>query len=169
MITTASPAEQREHIYKLLKGFRTAMLVTHGDEDHLRVRPMAIAQVEENGQVWFVTSSETAKAHEIEHDSRVHLVCQNDQSAYLSIGGRGRLVHDKAKLAQVWNEMMKVWFPEGQDDPTIALIAVTPEEGEFWDNGGVHKFKYLFESAKAYLTGTTPDLEEGKEHGMARL
>lgn len=169
MITTPSPAEQREHLYKLLKQFGTAMLVTHGDEDHLRVRPMAIAQVEDNGQIWFVTSSETAKAHEIEHDSRVHLVCQDDHSAYLSIGGRARLVNDKVKLDQVWSEVMKVWFPAGKDDPSIALIAVTPEVGEFWDNEGVHKFKYLFESAKAYLTGTKPELEEGREHGVARL
>ncbi|MDB6073365.1 MAG: class probable F420-dependent enzyme [Verrucomicrobiaceae bacterium] len=169
MIDSPSPSEQREHVYKLLKEFGTAMLVTHGDEDHLRVRPMAIAQVEDSGDVWFITSSETAKAHEIEHDSRVHLVCQKDHGAYLSIGGRGRLVNDRTKLDQVWNETMKVWFPGGKEDPTIALIAVTPEVGEFWDNEGVHMFKYMFESAKAYLTGTTPDLEEGSEHGITKL
>ena len=59
--------------------------------------------------------------------------------------------------------------PLGLAQALIRCQSVTPEEGEFWDNGGVHKFKYLFESAKAYLTGTTPNLEEGKEHGMARL
>lgn len=109
MITPPSPAEQREHLYNLLKQFAVAMLVTHGDEAHLRVRPMAIAQIEDNGEVWFVTNSDTAKVHEIEHDSRVHLVCQNDRSAYLSIGGRARLVHDRVKLGEVWNETMKVW------------------------------------------------------------
>ncbi len=169
MSASTTPAEQREHLYKLLKGFNTAMLVTHGDEDHLRVRPMAIAQVADDGQVWFITNVETAKAHEIEHDSRVHLVCQKDHTAYLSIGGRASLVHDRAKVGQLWNEMFRVWFPEGKDDPGIALIAVVPEIGEYWDNQGVNRIKYLFEATRAYVTGSTPHVEEGKEHGMARL
>ena len=169
MTATPTLTEKREHLFKLLKQFNTAMLVTRGDEDHLRVRPMAIAQVEDNGQIWFVTSADTAKAHEVEHDSRVHIVCQNDHRAYLSIGGRAQLSHDRVKLGQVWNEMMRVWFPAGKEDPNVVLIAVTPDMGEFWDNAGVHKFKYLFESARAYVTGTKPEIEEGEEHALLRL
>lgn len=171
MINTPSQTEQREHLYRLLKQFHTAMLVTHdhAGEESLRARPMAIAQVDDHGEIWFVTSIDSAKTHEIDDDRRVHLVCQDDHSVYLSISGRARLEQDRAKLAEVWSEMMKVWFPAGKDDPSIVLIAVTPEIGEFWDNEGVHKFKYLFESAKAYITGKTPELEEGSEHGRTRL
>lgn len=169
-MNTPHPAnEQREHLYKLLKQFDTAMLVTHVGGDQLRARPMAIAGVGDDGCLWFVTGEETAKVHEIEDDSRVHIVCQDDRSAYLSISGRARLERNRAKLEAVWSEMMKVWFPGGKDDPSIVLIAVTPEVGEFWDNEGTHKFKYLWESAKAYVTGTTPEVEEGEEHGMVRL
>ena len=164
-----TPSEQRVHVYSLLKKFGTAMLVTRAGEDQLRVRPMAIAQVEDQGDVWFVTSVDTAKVHEIEDESRVNLVCQNDHSAYLSLEGRARVVNDRAKLEEVWSEPMKVWFPGGKDDPAITLIAVTLDSGEFWDNAGTQKFKYLFESAKAYLTGTTPDLEDGSTHGRTAL
>jgi len=171
MVMSASsiPAGPREHLYKLLKEFKTAMLVTHGDEDHLRARPMVIAQVEDAGQVWFLTSAETAKAHEIEHDARVHLVCQNDRSAYLSIGGRASLEHDRTRLNQLWNERFHTWFPGGKEDPGLALIAFTPEVGEYWDTEGVHKFKYLFKAAKAYAAGKRPEIEEGIKHGMAQL
>ena len=29
---------------------------------------------------------------------------------------------------------MKVWFTEGENDPRIALIRVSPQAGYYWDN-----------------------------------
>ena len=169
MNETPTPAEQREHFHKLLKQFSTAMLVTHAGLDKLRARPMAIAQIEEDGRVWFITGAESAKAHEIEADTHVHIICQNDRSAYLSLGGRAELVRDRAKIGELWQEPFRVWFPGGKEDPTIELIAVRPDEGEFWDNEGFNKIKYLFASAKAYATGTTPEVAEGEQYGRVRL
>lgn len=164
-----SPVGQREHFHKLLKQFHTAMLVTHADLGRLRARPMAIAQVEDDCRVWFITGAETAKTHEIEANTRVHIVCQDDRSAYLSLSGYADLVRDRVKIGELWQEPFRVWFPEGKDDPNIELIVVRTEEGEFWDNEGFNKIKYLFESAKAYATGTTPKVKEGEQHGVVRL
>ncbi|HYF37703.1 MAG TPA: pyridoxamine 5'-phosphate oxidase family protein [Prosthecobacter sp.] len=169
MSPNSATPEQRGHFLKLLKDFSTAMLVTHAGADQLRARPMAIADIESSGRVWFITSVDTAKVHEIVSDTRVHLVCQKEHSAYLSISGRASLERDRAKLDQVWQEPFKVWFPRGKDDPEIALIAVTPEEVEFWDNQGFNRISYLFESAKAYVSGTKPDIKEGEEHAFVKL
>lgn len=145
------------------------MLVTHAGEGRLRARPMAIAQVEEDSRLWFLTGAETAKTHEIASDTRVHIVCQNDRSAYLSLGGRANLVRDRAKIAKLWKEPFRAWFPEGKDDPEIVLIEVRPEEGEFWDNEGFNKIKYLFATAKAYAAGEKPEVDEGEQHGKAKF
>ena len=169
MSTTPSPTEQREHFHKLLQQFHTAMLVTHGGDDRLRARPMAIAKVEEDNRVWFITGAESGKTHEIESETRVHIVCQNDRSAYLSLSGHADLTRDRTKIAELWQEPFRVWFPGGKEDPNIELIVVRPEEGEFWDNEGFHKIKYLFETSKAYVTGTTPELDKGEEYGRVRL
>ena len=166
--TPTSPGE-RAHFHELLKQFRTAMLVTHAGEGRLRARPMAFAKLDEDDRVWFITGAESAKAHEIGADTRVHLVCQNDRSAYLSLSGHADLVHDRAKVAEVWREPFKVWFPGGQDDPEIVLVAVQPEEGEYWDNEGSNKIKYLFETVKAYATGTKPEIKEGEQHGRVQM
>src|ERR1700750_234953 len=93
-IPPPATAEQREHFLKLLRQFSTAMLVTHAEGHRLRARPMAIAQVADDGTLWFITGLETAKAHEIEVDTDVHVVCQDDHSAYLSLAGTARLVQD---------------------------------------------------------------------------
>jgi general stress protein 26 len=164
-----SPSEQTAHFLSLLKRFHTAMLVTQTGEHGFHARPMAIARVEDDGQLWFITNADTAKVHEIALDSRIHLTAQDGDSAFLSLTGRASLSGDRGKIAELWREPFRVWFPKGMDDPEIELIAVRPEHGEYWDNTGTHRGTYLWKAARAYLTGTTPDATEGDLHGQVRL
>jgi hypothetical protein len=64
---------------------------------------------------------------------------------------------------------MRAWFPKGKDDPNIALLAVHPEEGEYWDNEGFKKVMYLLETAKAYAKGERPHIEDGEQHAKVAL
>ena len=168
-ISTANDAGQLEKFHTLLCGFDTAMLVTHSDDGELRARPMAIAQVDDNCRVWFLTKEETGKVHEIEADRRVNVSCQRERDLFLSLTGRGHLDRDREKLNELWRDTYKVWFPDGKDDPELVLLAVEPEEGEYWDQQGMKKIQYLFQSAKALATGTEPKVEEGEQHGRVRL
>lgn len=52
----ATPENTHEHLYKLLKGFDTAMLVTQASNGDLHGRPMAIAELSEDGDTYFATS-----------------------------------------------------------------------------------------------------------------
>jgi len=169
MSTSPSSDEQAAHFVSLLKKFHTAMLVTHAGADGSHARPMAIAKVEDDGRLWFFTGVDTAKVHEIESDSHVHLIAQDGDSAFLSLTGRATLIGDREKIAHLWKEPFRVWFPKGKDDPNIELIAVRPQRGEFWDATGANRCKYLWEAAKAYFTGTTPNPHEGELHGTVRL
>jgi general stress protein 26 len=169
-IPPPATAEQREHFLKLLRQFSTAMLVTHAEDRRLRARPMAIAQVADDSTLWFISGIETAKAHEIDADTRVHIVCQDDHSAYLSLAGTASLVQDRAKLAELWQEPFAVWFPGGKEDPNVVLISVHLEEGEYWDHEGWNKLKYVVESAKAYVTGRPPSTaDDDSQHAFVRF
>lgn len=160
--------EDRAKLVELLNEFSTAMLITHESEGRLRARPMAIGQVDDDGTIWFLSGEDTAKVHEILRDTRVHLSLQKDRAIYLSINGHATLVHNRAKVDELWEESYKVWFPGGKDDPNLVLISVEPEDAEYWDNHGWKKVKYLFQSAKAYITRTTPETQDEK-HGMLHL
>jgi hypothetical protein len=50
---------------------------------------------------------------------------------------------------------MKAWFPQGVDDPQIALIRVHPVKGEYWDSPN-STVLHLYGYAKAALTGKQP-------------
>ena len=129
---------------------------------------MVVARVEENCDLWFVTSAESAKVHEIETDTRVLVVCQNGRSSCLSISGRACLVRDRAKTRELWKPAHRVWFPKGVDDPSIVLIQVVGEQGEYWDNTGIKGITYVYQAIKAVVTGTTPNMSDA-QHGIVHL
>ena len=138
-------------LHDLIKDFRTAMLVTR-DGSELRSRPMVVAEVEADNQVWFTTSLRTSKADEIRKNPGV-LVTMQDASRFVSIGGTCVLSQDRAHIARLWNESWRIWFPKGKEDAEIVLIGVRVERGEYWDLHGKNGVRFLWEAAKAYFAG----------------
>ena len=159
---------QTEKFYELLKDFDTAVLLTHGPESHCRARPMVIAEVDVNCDLWFITSEDSAKVHEIERDTRVHVVCQNGRTSCISIAGRASLSQDRSRIQQLWKPSYRVWFPQGPED-AIVLIHVIGEHGEYWDNTGANSLIYLYRAIKAVVTRSTPEVTEGTQHGHVNL
>lgn len=163
------PENQVDKIHELLGDFDTAMLITHGTAAPFHARPMAIARLEDNCDLWFFTGRDSSKVHEIEDDQQVLIVCQDERSRYVSLTGQAELIVDRAEFLRLWKEHYRTWFPEGVDDPNLMLIRVHAREGEYWDNQGARGVKYMFQSLTSYATGTTPQAKEGEQHGKARL
>ncbi len=149
----------QERFQSHLNDFDNAMLVTRSPDGQLRCRPMAIALTEEDSNLWFVTSQASGKVDEIAADPQVCVAMQSGRR-FLSLSGRATLSRDRAKIDELWNEAWKVWFPQGKTDPSLTLLHVAAEEGEYWDNSGFNGLKYLFQAGKAYLAGTRPEIDE---------
>src|SRR5690606_24718210 len=136
----------------------TAMLLTHHGEK-LHARPMNVAAVEGPNTLWFVTCLDSTKSDEIRQDSRVSATLQSARR-FVALSGHAEPVRDRQKLDELWKPAWKVWFPNGKDDPNIALIKVTVNDAEYWDNAGAKGIRYVFEAAKALLRHTTPVVGE---------
>ncbi len=153
----------------LLQSFDTAMLVTQASDQPHHARPMALAHVDDDCDVWFFTGQSSLKVNEIEHDERVLIVCQDEHSRYLTVTGRAQLIQDPKKAHDFWKESFAVWFPQGVNDPNLFLIHVHSEHAEYWDTQGAKGVKYLLKAAAAYAKGTRPKIEEGEQHGNVEL
>ena len=160
---------QNEKFRERLNDFDTAVLITRGAQNSFCARPMAIAGIEDNCDLWFITNKESAKVHQIEKDTLVNIVCQHGWSSCVCATGRASLEHDASKLEQLWSAAYQVWFPLGMRDPDIVLIHVVLERGEYWDNTGINRFNYAFQAIKAIVTHKVPQVEEGKQHGIVHL
>lgn len=143
----------------ILSHFDNAMLATRAIDGTLRSRPMRVADISENCDVWFVTDVESAKATEVADYPEVNVSMQ-DGNRFLSISGKATIVHDREKVLSLWNDAWKVWFPEGKDDPNIALLRVQSTAGEYWDMSGVNSLRYLLNVGKAYFSGETVEVDE---------
>ena len=158
--------DKTKHLYDLIEGFGTAMLVTC-KSGGLHARPMAVAQIEHGADAYFATSIDSPKVAEIEADPHVLLTFQSN-SKFASVEGEAAVVRDRALIDKLWSSEWKMWFPQGKDDPSLCILKVHPKSAEFWDNSGGKGMKYLFEGAKAVLQGHKPEIGED-QHGKVQL
>jgi len=156
-------------VHELLDNFDTVMLITQSRGQFAHARPMAVARLESDGGVWFLTGRTSVKVNEIKDESQVLIACQEGRSRFLSLIGTAELVSDQSKAREFWSEAYRTWFPGGPEDPNLVLIFVHPTEAEYWDNQGSNGIRYVFEAAKAYVTGTTPHIQEGQQHAKVEM
>jgi general stress protein 26 len=167
---SAGPAPHSEdHFFTILSEFDTATVITRARTGDLHGRPMAIADIGEDGTLWFVTGVDSPKVLEVRADSRAMISLQSS-SRFVTMNGHFELVADRAKVDQIWKEVYRVWF-DGQNDPELVLLRFTPFDAEYWDNSGAHGIKHAFEAAKAYLRGQKldPSNAEPEAHGKVVL
>jgi general stress protein 26 len=121
------------------------------------IRPMALLQVDEEGNLWFMSMKDSNKNKEIAGDPFTHLLFQeNTHSGFLNIYGIAEISTDQAKIDELWKPLLKVWFQEGKDDPMITLLKVEPTNVYYWDNkhGDIIAFGKM---AASVITGKTMD------------
>ncbi len=154
----------KKKLIELLRSFDTVMVTTHAtDNTTLHARPMAIAEVDDAGEVWFVTARESDKVDEGKVDRRA-VVTGQASGKYVSVSGTIDLLVDRDRVRTLWKDSWKAWFPNGPDDPSIALWRLRPAIGEYWDNRSTGGVRYLFEVAKAMAKGERADLDGGPKH-----
>lgn len=151
-----------------IKDIRVAMFTTAEADGTLHTRPMHTQEMKDDGVLWFFTGKDSGKISELKTDSHVSLgYADPGSNTYVAVCGKGSLVTDKAKIAELWHDMLKAWFPEGKDDPNIALVKVTPESAEYWDSPS-SKMVQLIGYAKAIATGESYKPGPG-EHGKINM
>lgn len=120
-------------LHTLIKGIKTAMLTTIDEHGALRSRPMATMEVEEGRELWFFTHLDSPKVLEIAREMQVNLAYADPgDNRYVSISGLAQTVRDRAKIKELWKPAYVAFFPDGVDDPKLALLRVTAHDAEYW-------------------------------------
>lgn len=148
----------REKVFELLKGIGLCMLASRGEDGLMHARPMATSEAKSfGGELWFFTDVHSPKIEEIRRDPSVLLTyADDDRQHYVSVAGKAEIVRDVARQKELWSEGNRTWFPQGAEDPDIALIKVTVDIAEYWDAPSstmVYAYGYL----KAVTTGERPN------------
>lgn len=159
--------EKLENLFDIIEGFDAAMLTTLNKRNGLHARPMAVAKLNRDGAVYFLTDAGSGKIDEIESNSKVTVTFQSG-SQFATLSGNAEIIDNRSLIGRVWNDTYKVWFPEGQDDPSLRLIRVEPQEAEYWNNAGAQGVKYALEAIRAFVSGDRPHIDS-KVHAKVKM
>ena len=153
-----------EKLREMIKGIDLCMLTTVDESDDLHSRPMSLnGDVDESGNLWFFTSSNSHKASEIERNPNVNVsFIDTDQQHYVSISGAAELVRDKQKIKELWKPVLKAWFPAGPDQADIALLKVKLKKAEYWDTPS-STIAQAISFVSAIFSGKQVELGENKK------
>jgi general stress protein 26 len=159
--------EERSRLVDTLRRFETLMVATRSPNGTMHSRPMAVAEVDERGEIWFVSAKETEKVEEVGADPAA-VVTGQDAERYVSVSGELDVIHDPARIAALWRTSFNIWFPEGKDDPNAVLLRLRPMVGEYWQHGALTGVRYLFEATRALLDGTAPN-DDALDHAKVSM
>jgi general stress protein 26 len=116
-----------------IDGAGTGMLTTIGTDGTMASRPMMPLNMDGEGSIWFFTKR---NSHDKEAPvNQLNLTFTDEGNGkFVSLSGSSTLLHDQTKIDAWWSPMMKTWFPEGPHDPSLALLRVEVQGGEYWSS-----------------------------------
>lgn len=166
MNTEETMLHDREAIEKfrdLVKDVTVCMFTTLDENHELTSRPMFTSSVDEEGNVWFFTNEFSEKINEVSKDNLVHLIYSHPvKNIYVDVKGTCSLIIDKKKMEELWDPILKNWFPQGLEDAKICLVKVATESAYFWNHTS-SKMGLLFQMIRSIAKGDQyKETEKGK-------
>ncbi|GAB3470365.1 pyridoxamine 5'-phosphate oxidase family protein [Polaromonas eurypsychrophila] len=153
-------------LWDLIKDIKFGMLIHRHSDGSLQGHPLTTQNksMDESSMLYFFISQKSEMATRLRSDSNVN-VSYADTGAdnYVSIAGTAQFSDDAAKKDELFNPIVKAWFPGGVTDPDLALLEVRISHAEYW-NAKDSKLTQLFKMAKSAVTGEPPkNMSEHKE------
>jgi len=163
MVPEQTQASELQRLRDMVKDIDFCMLTTTDENGDLHSRPMsANGEIDPDGDLWFFTGVSSHKVTEIKKSPRVNVSFADPKNQkYVSLTGTAELVRDRKKIEELWKPEFKMWFPEGKDDPEIALLRINLEKAEYWDSPS-STVAYALSFVSSLVTGKQPEFGENK-------
>jgi general stress protein 26 len=148
-------SEDTTKVAELLKDERFGLFTTIAPDGALVSRPMAMQEVEFDGDLWFFAQRSSRKVAHITANPQVN-VSTSGSSSWVSLTGHAVVIDDLEQKRTLWNSVVEAWFPDGPEDPDVVLLRVDAASAEYWDSPG-GRLASAVSFAKAKLTGRPYD------------
>lgn len=149
--------DELHKITDIMKRHPICMLTTQGTEG-LTGRPMTVAKVEDDGEVWFFSSAGSEPVEDISVREGVNVTFAG-KDQWLSVRGSAAVITSEPKAREMWNQAVAAFYPEGPGSEDLVLLRIRPEGAQYWESPG-GTIATIFNWAKARISGTTIDAGE---------
>lgn len=151
--------EAIEKIKEMVDKIDISMMCTFTTEsDYPHAVPMSRQEVDDEGNIWFLFSSESETHRNLVKNNKVSLLYSHvGDYNFLSIDGTAEISQNKERIDKYWNKMIEAWFEKGKEDPRIRVLKVTPVDAHYWDNKS-NKFVTIMKVAVSAISGQQLDI-----------
>ena len=156
---------------KRIEDSRTAMLTMCDAQGQLSSQPMTVIEMDGDGCLWMLVSNSGHTARMAPGDSGMDTVnlafSDESNSTFTSITARASLSNDHQRKESLWSVMARPWFPEGVNDPNLAVLRLEPVKAEIWD-GPDSTVLRLIAMAASVVAGKPLGLGDHEKHALER-
>ena len=151
-----------EKLRSIAKSIDFAMMCTDLSAKPFHTIPMSTKRVDEDGALWFLSSSDSNHNGHIESDSSVQLLYSHPGTMqFLTIFGSATVHRDRSILKELFGKSDEAWF-DGVDDPKLTALKIAPADAHYWGPKS-NKLVTLLKMGVGAITGEQPDLmDQGK-------
>jgi len=156
-----------EKLKELVEQIKIGMLCTQvSGEKHVHAVPMSIQEVDEQGNIWFLFSSESESHQHLLADSTLSLLFSEPGTySFLSIHADSEISQDPGRIEKYWSPMVEAWFEKGKNDPRIRVLKIKPIDAHYWDNKSNKLVTFLKVAASA-VSGKQMDIGREGDLGL---
>lgn len=162
--------EPKLQLINELKGARCVMLGSPNASEHMQ--PMApqidkqtIKTVEEGGAsvIYFFSDNRSDLGRAVLDNPGAHVMATHIGGDYQACveGAIYPVANAPALIERFWNPVAASWYPGGKDDAKMLMLKFVPLTAGVWASTG-NPLKFAYETAKANLTDTLPDVGKSK-------
>lgn len=162
--------EPRIQLLEELKSARCVMLGSPNSSEHMQ--PMAtqidkqtIETAEQGGSsaIYFFSDNTSDLGKAVLSDPGATVMATHIGKDYQACieGTLYPVTDDAAPIERFWNPIAASWYPGGKDDPKMLMLKFVPITAGVWASTG-NPLKFVYETAKANLTDTLPDVGKSK-------
>lgn len=144
-MSTTDGGELLARLWQELRATRTGMLGLAG-ENEAHSQPMTAHFEGEHGPLWFYARKDALLTQELE-SARAAVFHYVGGGHKLFACVHGELSRDDRQdvIARFWSEEVAQWYPQGQDDPDLALLRFDAERAQIWiPSNGAAASEYRF-------------------------
>jgi len=147
-----------DKLKELIKSESICFFCTQLTQQPITTRPMSTQKVDDEGNIWFMSSIKSNKNAEIVQDNNeVQLFYANSSDyEFLTVHGKASISTDRAKIHELWTPFAKAWFKDGKDDADISLIKIAPQSAYYWDTKN-NKMITMIKMLASIVTDSAPD------------
>ena len=157
-------AEAVKKLAELVDKIDIGMVISRSKKDELHIVPISRQEVDEQGNIWMLISSESTIHQNLLENNRVDIAYSHiGDYNFLSVSGRAHISRDQARIDKYWNKLMDAWFEKGKEDPHIRVLKVETSDAHYWDNKS-NKLVTFFKVATNAIAGTNLDI--GREGSL---